>query len=203
MAAVTTTLVAVNVRRRLALAILSLAAPLLASCTVNFDEQTDKVYNPSAGVDDRSGQVDVLNALVVSGADGSGTVIATLVNNDQARADELRGVAGAGADASLKVTPGGDTTIANGGLLNLAEDGSIAVRGEQVDAGRLVTLTFSFERAKAITVDAPVVAKTDVYADVRVPSATASTSPSAGESAGDSAGESASESASESPSPAS
>jgi hypothetical protein len=192
---VTTTLVAVNVRRRIALAVLPLAILLLTSCTVNFNEQTDKVYNPSAGVDDRSGEVDVLNALVVSGSEGSGTVVATLVNNDQARADKLREVTGSGPDASLKVTTGGDTTIANGGLLNLATDGRIAVRGDAVQAGRLVTLTFTFERAKAITVDAPVVARTAQYADVRVPGAapSASASPSG----------SASASASTSPSPAS
>ena len=64
--------------------------------------QTDQVYNPAAGVDDRSGSVDVLNALVVSGSDGSGTVIASLVNNDQTHSDSLRSVAGAGADSSLR-----------------------------------------------------------------------------------------------------
>jgi hypothetical protein len=175
---VTTTLVAVNVRRRLALAALPLAVPVLSSCTVNFDAQTDQVYNPSAGVDDRSGEVDVLNALVVSGGEGSGTVVATLVNNDQARADKLRSVSGAGADASVKVTPGGDTDIANGGLLNLAEDGRIVVRGEQVVPGGIVTLRFTFDRAKAITVDAPVVPNTGAYADVRVPSSSSSSTPS-------------------------
>jgi hypothetical protein len=178
----------VNVRRRIALAVLPLAVPLLASCTVNFNEQTDKVYNPSVGVNDRSGEVDVLNALVVSGSDGSGTVIATLVNNDQARPDKLRRVAGSGDDASVKVTMGGDTTIANGGLLNLATDGRIAARGEQVQAGRLVTLTFSFDRAKAITVDAPVVANTAEYADVRVPTSASSAGASPSTSPSDSAG---------------
>jgi hypothetical protein len=69
----TTTLGAVNVRRRLATAALLLAVPALSSCSVSFGAQTDQVYNPSAGVDDRSGSVDVLNALVVSGAAGSGT----------------------------------------------------------------------------------------------------------------------------------
>ena len=164
-----TTLVAVNARRRLALAVLALAVPAVSSCTVNFDAQTDQVYNPSTGVDDRSGSVDVLNALVVSGSPGSGTVIATLVNNDPARPDALRGVAGAGADASAKVTGGGPTDIANGGLLNLATDGRIAVRGEQVEPGNLVNLTFTFERGKAITVKAPVVANTSEYADVSLP----------------------------------
>ncbi len=162
---------AVNLRRSVAVAALVLAAPALSSCGVNFGAQTDQVYNPSAGVDDRSGTVDVLNALVVSGTDGSGTVIATLVNNDQTHADKLTGVAGAGRDASLKVTPGGATDIPADGMLNLATDGHIYVRGSQVVPGNLARITFSFERGKPITVDAPIVSADDpIYSGVKVPS---------------------------------
>ncbi len=174
----TTTLVAVNVRRRLATAVLLLAVPVLSSCTVNFGAQTDQVYTPATGVNDRSGQVDVLNALVVSAGTGSGTVIATLVNNDQTRADRLRGITGAGADASVTVTPGGPTAIPAGGLLNLATAGRIVARGPQVVPGGIVTLRFAFDRAKAVTLDVPVVANTGAYADVPVPSSTAGATPS-------------------------
>jgi hypothetical protein len=166
---VTTRLSAVNVRRSLASAVLLLAVTGLSSCTVNFGEQTDKVYNPSAGVDDRSGSVDVLNALVVSGSTGSGAVIATLVNNDQTHPDALRSVAGAGSDSSLQVTPGGRTAIPAGGLLNLATQGRIVVRGSQVVPGSLVNITFTFQRGKAITVQAPVVADSSEYSGVAVP----------------------------------
>jgi hypothetical protein len=165
-----TTLSAVNVRRRLAPAVLLLAAGGLTACDVNFDAQTDQVYNPSAGVDDRSGTVDVLNALVVSGAEGSGTVIATLVNNDQEKPDALGSIAGAGADSSLTVTPGGPTAIPNGGLLNLADQGRNFVRGDRIQAGAFVGLTFTFQRGKAITVQVPVVdASSATYAGVTLP----------------------------------
>ncbi len=167
----TTRLPHVNVRRSLAVAALVLAAPALSSCGVGFGAQTDQVYNPSAGVDARSGSVDVLNALIVSGSNGSGTVIATLVNNDQVHPDTLRGVTGAGADSSLKVTPGGATAIPAGGLLNLAKDGSITARGPRVKPGNFVEITFSFDRGQAITLQAPVVdASNPVYKDVKVPS---------------------------------
>ncbi len=155
----------------MAAAVLVVAAPLLSSCGINFGAQTDQVYNPSAGVDDRSGTVDVLNALVVSGSEGSGTVIASLVNNEQGRDDTLRGVAGAGADSSLQVTVGGDTTIPAGGLLNLATTGSITARGDRIKPGYFVEITFSFARGQAITLQAPVVSADDpVYRDVKVPS---------------------------------
>jgi hypothetical protein len=162
----------VNARRSLAAVVLALAVPALTSCDVNFDAQTDQPYNPAAGVDDRSGQVDVLNALVVSGTPGSGTVIATLVNNNQNKADSLRGVSGAGADSSLKVTPGGTTTIPQGGLLNLATKGSIFVRGARVVPGNFVDLTFSFQRGEAITVKVPVLnaRSSSIYSGVKLPS---------------------------------
>lgn len=166
----TTTLLAVNVRRRLAPAVLLLAAAGLSGCDVNFDAQTDQVYNPGVGVNEQSGSVDVLNALVVSGTEGSGTVVATLVNNDEVTADALQGIAGAEEDASLKVTPGGPTAIPNGGVLNLAEAGRNFVQGEQVVPGDLVTLTFTFQRGEAITVDAPVVDTAgSTYAGVTLP----------------------------------
>ena len=161
-----------NVRRSIAAAAVLLAAPALSSCGVSFGAQTDQVYNPSVGVDDRSGQVDVLNALIVSGTDGSGTVVATLVNNDQQTDDTLKGVSGAGKDAGMTVKPGGDTTIPAGGLLNLATKGAVTIRGQRVVPGNFVTITFSFDRAQSVTVDVPVVSHSNPdYAGVKVPSA--------------------------------
>jgi hypothetical protein len=162
----------VNVRRSIAAAAVLLAAPALSSCGVSFGAQTDQVYNPSVGVDDRSGQVDVLNALIVSGTDGSGTVVATLVNNDQQTDDTLKGVAGAGKDAGMTVKPGGDTTIPAGGVLNLATKGAVTIRGQRVVPGNFVTITFSFDRAQSVTLDVPVVSHSNPdYAGVKVPSA--------------------------------
>jgi hypothetical protein len=162
----------VNVRRSIAAAAVLLAAPALSSCGVSFGAQTDQVYTPSAGVDDRSGQVDVLNALIVSGTDGSGTVVATLVNNDQQTDDTLKGVSGAGKDAGMTVKPGGDTTIPAGGLLNLATKGAVTIRGQRVVPGNFVTITFSFDRAQSVTLDVPVVSHSNPdYAGVKVPSA--------------------------------
>lgn len=168
----TPTLGRVNVRRTLVAAVLLLAAPVLSSCGVGFNAQTNQVYQPAEGVNDRSGQVDVLNALVVSGSDGSGTVIATLVNNSQTTADTLQNVAGAGSDTSLQVTLGGDTSIPADGMLNLADSGKIFVAGERVKAGYLVSLTFTFANASAVTLSAPVVpASKAQYSGVPLPPA--------------------------------
>jgi hypothetical protein len=161
----------VNVRRSIAVAAALVAAPVMSSCGVNFDAQTDQVYNPAVGVNDRAGSVDVLNALVVSGSPGSGTIAATLVNNDQQNADSLRGVAGAGDDSGLTASTGGTTDIPAGGLLNLAEDGRVSIRGEGITPGSFVEITFSFERGKAVTMKVPVVSSSDSdYSDVPLPS---------------------------------
>jgi hypothetical protein len=161
----------VNVRRSIAAAAVLLTAPALSACGINFAAQTDQDYNPAVGVNDRTGMVDVLNALIVSGADGSGTVVATLVNNDQQNADSLRGVAGAGDDSGLTASTGGTTDIPAGGLLNLAEDGRVSIRGEGITPGSFVEITFSFERGKAVTMKVPVVSSSDSdYSDVPLPS---------------------------------
>ena len=160
-----------NVRRSIAAAAVLLAAPALSSCGVSFGAQTDQVYNPSVGVDDRSGEVDVLNALIVSGTNGSGTVVATLVNNDQQTDDTLKSVSGAGKDAGMTVKPGGDTTIPAGGLLNMATQSAVTIRGQRVVPGNFVTITFSFDRAQSATLEVPVVSHSNpVYASVKVPS---------------------------------
>jgi hypothetical protein len=166
-----TKLAAVKARRGLAVAAVLLVAPGIAACSNGFNEQTDQLYTPAAGVDDRSGTVDVLNALIVSGTDGSGTVIGSLVNNDQDEDDTLRGVAGAGSDSNAQVKPGGDTTIPAGGLLNLATKGQIEIRTERVVPGQVVTIRFTFDRGQAVTVRAPVVSADDpTYSGIAVPS---------------------------------
>ena len=66
-----------NLRRALALGTAGLAATAaLSACGFNYP--TDRINNLVAGVDDRSGTVEVLNAAVVSQSDNSGTFVATL-----------------------------------------------------------------------------------------------------------------------------
>jgi hypothetical protein len=168
-------------RHRLAAAavVAPLAAVVMSGCGVNFDAQTDQPYNPAAGVDDRSGSVDVLNALIVSGSDGSGAFVATLVNNSQSKGDTLKGLSGVGADTAVKATAPTTTAIAPNGVLNLAASGPVDVTGKRVVAGNFVNLRLSFDNGKAITLKAPVVSADDPqYAQVALPSSSASTSAS-------------------------
>ena len=59
-------------RRRIAAASLVLLVPVLAACS-SSEYQTDQVYQPGVGVNERSGTVDVLGAVVVRTSEGEGS----------------------------------------------------------------------------------------------------------------------------------
>jgi hypothetical protein len=150
-------------RRSIAVAALALA-PLLSSC--GFDKPTDRVYNPGVGVNDRSGSVDVLNALVVSGADGSGTLVATLTNKKLDQEDALVEVSGSTVSATLE----GPVEIAPGTYVSLTDETEIPVEGEDVKPGAFITMQFTFENAETVALELPVVARRGPYAEIPVPS---------------------------------
>jgi len=157
----------VNVRRSIAAAAILLAAPVLASC--GFGEQTDQVYNAAAGVDNRSGSVYVLNALIVSGSNGSGTVVASLVNSDEQNNDALTGITGITGDG-LTVNGPSRTALPAGGNVNLSDLGKYGASGQDVVPGKFVKLTFTFQRAQQVTLDVPVMSSSNPdYSSVPLP----------------------------------
>lgn len=161
----------VTVRRGIAAVSVVVVAPLLSGCFPgNFDAATDQVYTPATGVNDRSGSVDVLNAMIVSGEDGAGTVVAALVNNDTRDADQLTSITGAGEEEGVTVE-GGSVPIPADGLVQLADEALPTATGEAIQTGRFVTLTFAFEQAESVTLDVPVIARQGAYAEVPVPNA--------------------------------
>jgi hypothetical protein len=163
----------VTLRRSIATAAAVLAVPMLSSCGLAFTAQTDQIYNPTIGVNNRTGEVDVLNALVVTRNGGSGTLIAGLVNNNERQADALTGVTGAKQDAGLTVqTQGAPITIPANGLYQLADKGDVSVFGSELTPGSFVWVTFNFAHAKSITVEVPVVTPYNGLQQVPLPSTT-------------------------------
>ncbi|HCB06836.1 MAG TPA: hypothetical protein DEQ43_21775, partial [Nocardioides bacterium] len=79
---------------RLMAGALVLALPLLSSC--GFNKATDKIYTPGAGTNDRSGEVDILGAVVVAAQPDSGTFMATLSNKSKTEEASFEGLAGGG-----------------------------------------------------------------------------------------------------------
>ena len=157
-------------RRRLAALAMVLAVPVLGACQY----QTDQVYQPSVGVNDRDGTIDVLGAVVVSTSDGTGTFVASLVNNDLEKSDALTNVTA--EDLQAQVTA--PVEIKPESLVNLADMGAVSVTGENVRPGKFARLTLEFESGQQTEVNVPVVAAESIYATVKPASPSSSGSPS-------------------------
>jgi len=153
-----------TLRTRLTQVALVLAVPALAACSTNFGAPTDQVYIPARGVNDRSGDVDVLNVVVVSDTEGTGTVVATLVNN-KGDEDTLTGVTVAGSEAEI-ADARESAALPVGGHNNLGTLGAVTASSPDIEEGRFVEVVFTFQRAGAITVEAPVVPHEGDYEDV-------------------------------------
>jgi hypothetical protein len=153
-----------STRRRLAAGAMALLVPVLGAC--GFSEQTDQVYQPAVGSDNRAGSVDVLGAVVVSSLNGEGTFVASLVNNNQDKEDTLVTMTGDGLEVSLAAP----VKIPAGGLVNLADTGAVSVTGEAVQPGKFARLTLTFESGQKTRMNVPVVPYSGDFNDVRLAS---------------------------------
>ncbi len=153
--------------------------PALASCsfgTSNFDAQTNQFYTPGEGVNERSGGIDVLNALVVAEEPGRGRFIAGLVNNSDLTDDALTQVQGAGDFAEIQGTLEEEIGVVRDGFVQLADEGvsPIVLEGEQIVPGMFIDVTITFKEAQEVTVKLPVVTAEDDFEGVEIPAEEAS-----------------------------
>ncbi len=157
----------------IATALVSVAA--LNACGANFEAQTQQIYQPADGVNNKDSDVYVMGALVVVGADesigkGSGTVVARLINSADAP-DTVSSVVATDGEGN-EITVGGlavSLELQPGESLQLADDASIQLTGDTLEAGKLITLNFTFENAEPVSVQAPVFTNEGVYSDVSIP----------------------------------
>lgn len=136
---------------------LLLTAPL-GAC--GFDVATDRMYTPAAGTNVRDYDVDVLNAVVVTAQEGSGTFVAAL-SNSREEPVTLLSIAGEG----VEVEDFEPVEVAgNSGFANL-EDENIYVTGE-VAAGLMLAMELEFDNGDVIAIDVPVVTNCDEFEDL-------------------------------------
>ena len=171
-------------------AALLLSVSALSACAA---AATNEVYNPTEGVNNRDGEVKVLHALVVSDGKDGGRLVAGLVNDNDEEPDTLTGVTVADGGSAQVELGDGETEIPADGLLQLAGEDAAQVLVKGVEAGGYVRVTFSFQNADDATLNVPVVAASDDFADVEVPgqvtpSETAAVEPTPAESEGESHG---------------
>lgn len=172
-------------KRRLVIAAL-LLAPTLSAC--GFGAQTDQQYQAATGTNYRTGDVWILNAVVVSSTDGSGTFAGTLVNKT-AEPAELTAVSGDGVKAQLAAGepirlgayPNGSDNLGEAGETVPPAKLTLSGAADVIAPGQYVTLTFTFGSGSTATMKVPVYPVTEDYTDVPMPapSPTATKSPKA------------------------
>lgn len=140
----------------------------LGGCGTGFSAQTNQVYQPGVGANAR-GDVDSLNTLLVANSDGTATLSASLHNNLDAEQSL----------SSVKVASlSGEELVVQSPkiMLPLPADGVETLGGPQsagiftvtkdAPAGAYVTVTYTFSDSPALTVQAPIVARSAEYASV-------------------------------------
>lgn len=130
-------------RTALAAVTLVLSAPLLAAC--GFNAATDRVYTPAMGANERDASVDVLGAVIVATEGGSGTFVATFVNNNPTEDATLTGIESAGEPAVQVDVDSMD--IPSRGAVNLVDESPVEVTGD-FETGQYVPLTLTFDTAE-------------------------------------------------------
>lgn len=158
-----------RIARATAAGALVLTTPLLSACGMSF--ATDAVYTPAPGANDRDGRVDVLNALIVATENGSGTFVATLVNNEVSAleggrlsdvTDRLTSLRGAGESTlTAQLEP---VEIPGGGMARLADGSGIPVEGSDIQLGHFVEVELTFANAEPVRIEVPVVPNNGVFA---------------------------------------
>jgi len=155
-------------RRRapLVVCIAALAAATLSGCgSTGFGAQTNATYQAGVGANVQTGAVQLYNALAVDNGNDTATISVTILNTTGKALRLTSAEARLSGGKKLQVTTApaiidGDETMATGPA------GTVIVQGAGLEAGKYITLTLRFSGGRKATVDAPVVARSDMYDDV-------------------------------------
>ncbi|MCW2841431.1 MAG: hypothetical protein JWR55_2914 [Aeromicrobium sp.] len=151
------------VRRRLSAAALAVTAGLtLTACGTSFGAQTNKVYQPAVGANER-GEVEAHNTQLVGNADGSATLSAAVVNTLDEEQTLLSVEVEDAEGQSLTVrAPKAALPLSPQLLTTLGSDGSgVYVVAEGAEPGDYVTVTLTFSESSPLTIETPVVARAE------------------------------------------
>lgn len=138
----------------------ALALSLSACGITGFDYATDRVYTPGVGTNERSGDVDVLSATVVSAEAGSGTLIAGFANGSPDQTIALTGIAGAEGVRAASIE---EIELAPNEFVNLGDAAEPIVLTGDFKAGDFIELTFTFDSGQETSLEMPVVTNCGPY----------------------------------------
>ena len=151
--------------RAVAATLFAATAVALAGCTgTGVDAQTNQQYQAGVGANLRTGQVQLYNTLAVDNGDGTATVSTVIVNASE-ETQKLDAVSASTADGTTLESRTAPAIIGPGDSFNTGPAGTIVLAGG-AEAGDYVTLTLAFDRAGDVSIEAPVVTRTEMYDDV-------------------------------------
>jgi len=158
-----------SMRRGSLAAVLAMVCWALSGCAADFNAQTNQQYQPGEGINDRSTDVYVLNALVVADGQGNGTLVGTLLNQ-ATTPDALTSVAAAdGQGQSIRVTKlVSPMALAPQHAVKLETDAAVRLTGAGVVSGDFITVQLTFQQAAPLQLDIPVLADGPIYTGVPV-----------------------------------
>lgn len=138
----------------------------LTGCApLGSEMQTNKQYDAAIGSNLRGTHVEVLNSLFVDNGNKTATYSASLINRDATphvlKGVEVTTVSGAPITSSLKAPPAlkEEVPYLPGTLGDIIMTGAFP-------AGGFVNITFTFDNAAPVTLNAPIVARTPMYSSV-------------------------------------
>ena len=160
-------------RRRIAAIALVAASPLvLSACGTSFSAQTNQQYQQSIGANlrDTDAPVQIYNGLFVDNGDGTATFSGALLARAEDQTVESVEVTSSGTDVTA--SPSGTPTLVDlpNGLELTAEvlapvgtDGEIIVEDDEIVEGRYALLTLNLSSGQQVSLNVPVVARSEMY----------------------------------------
>ena len=152
--------------RSAAATLLAATAIGLAGCSgTGVGAQTNQQYQAGVGANLRTGQVQLYNALAVDNDDGTATLSAVIVNTSEEtqKLDAASAVTSDGTTVDSQIAP---AIVGPGDSFDTGPAATVVFSGDDIKAGDYVTLTLAFDKAGDVTIDIPVVTRTEMYADV-------------------------------------
>lgn len=154
-----------QLRRKIALltSALVFTAPALTAC--GFDWATDRENDTIAGANNRTEDVDVLNAVLVATENGKARLVATFANNIQDAAVKVTDVTPGEGSEGVTIEGFEPIEIAKYGMAAPSKDDpEILVVGNDVERGSHVRLVFEFSTGDSAMVNVQVMPAWEEYA---------------------------------------
>jgi hypothetical protein len=163
-----------GLRRAPLVAAAATAASLLVGCSAGFDATSIQPYAPADGVLANTGDIRVLNALVVAPEDERTGVLSMTIVNRGTTDDRLTDITSPHGSVDLT----GDTTLPAGGAVRLGADTDVSaqISGLTKQPGETIRLRIRFARTQPVTVDTVILPATGDYAGL-TPSPTPTPTP--------------------------